>query len=79
MSKFGFIAMKKTVKNNHHNVRIMRIKEVMRVTGYSRSSIYNFMVAGTFPKCKKIGERAVGWNSYEVQNWVNEKLGGRYL
>ncbi|MBA6412377.1 AlpA family phage regulatory protein [Parahaliea sp. F7430] len=54
--------------------RIMRLPEVMAVTGYKRSSIYNFMQEDTFPKCYRIGKRAVGWDSVEVERWVKTKL-----
>lgn len=56
--------------------RIMRMAEVIKITGYGRASIYNFMSAGTFPKSKKLGLRAVGWNSQEVQAWIDERLAG---
>lgn len=55
-------------------IRVMRMNEVISVTGYSRSSIYNLMAAGTFPKCKKLGARAVGWNAAEVQAWIKSRL-----
>lgn len=62
--------------NNDNAVRVMRIAEVVKKTGYSRASVYKFMVEGSFPKSKKLGLRAVGWNSQEIQAWVNEKLAG---
>lgn len=66
--------MKKALKDDH--ARIIRMAELIKITGYSRASIYNFMAAGSFPKSKKLGLRAVGWSSHEVQAWVNEKLAG---
>lgn len=67
--------MKKALKDDHA-ARIIRMAELIKITGYSRASIYNFMAAGSFPKSKKLGLRAVGWSSHEVQAWVNEKLAG---
>lgn len=62
--------------------RIMRLPEVMATTGYGRSSLYAFMASGDFPKCRKIGpragSRAVGWDSLEIESWVNAKLGGQH-
>lgn len=55
---------------------IMRLPEVIAATGYKRSSIYNFMERGDFPKCRKIGPRAVGWDSLEIEAWIRCKLGG---
>ncbi|HKM16213.1 MAG TPA: AlpA family transcriptional regulator [Marinospirillum sp.] len=69
--------MKKYLKDDIDNaVRIMRMGEVVKKTGYSRSSIYALMAEGDFPKNVKLGLRAVGWSSHEVQAWVNEKLAG---
>lgn len=56
---------------------IMRLPEVMAATGYKRSSIYNFMREGDFPKARQLGARAVGWDSLEIQEWICSKLGGQ--
>lgn len=57
--------------------RIMRLREVIHVCGIGRSTIYLWMHGGTFPKCRSIGARAVGWDSEEIQKWVNDRLSGR--
>lgn len=46
---------------------IWRLPTVIAKTGYGRSSLYAFMKEGTFPLCHRIGPRAVGWDSLEVQ------------
>lgn len=56
---------------------IMRLPEVIAATGYKRSSIYNFMDRGEFPKCRRIGPRAVGWDSLEIEAWIRCKLGSQ--
>lgn len=56
---------------------IWRLKRVINVTGLSRTSIYNYMKEGSFPRPHKIGARSIGWNSHEVMSWVNAKLGGQ--
>ena len=56
---------------------IMRLPEVIKATGYKRASIYNFMKEGSFPQAKRIGPRAVGWDSLQVEAWVRSKLGGQ--
>lgn len=56
---------------------VMRLPEVIEATGYKRSSIYRFMDLGEFPKCRRIGPRAVGWDSLQIEDWVNAKLGGQ--
>ncbi len=55
--------------------RILRLPEVVQRTGYKRSSIYDLMKRGLFPKSKKIGAQAVGWDSDEIDRWVDDKLG----
>ena len=57
--------------------RVMRLKEVMHVSGLGRSSIYNYMSKGKFPKCRPLGGGIVGWDSLEVQRWVDGVLDGK--
>jgi len=53
----------------------MRRDEVERKTGFKRAHIYNLMKEGKFPQAKRIGMRAVGWDSLEIERWVVERLG----
>lgn len=53
---------------------IMRRDEVEQKTGFKRSHIYNLMKEGKFPKAKRVGLRAVGWDSLEVEHWIAERL-----
>jgi prophage regulatory protein len=55
-------------------VRIMRMEEVMAVTGFKRSSVYKYMAIGTFPKPVPLSERAVGWVSTEIEDWVKARI-----
>jgi prophage regulatory protein len=57
--------------------RILRLPKVKYKTGYGRSSIYDMMAKGTFPKCRKLGPRAVGWDSQEIDEWIQKKLDGK--
>jgi prophage regulatory protein len=58
----------------HSSRRIMRLPEVIAASGYKRTSIYNLMAIGKFPAARKLGPRAVGWDSQEVEAWVASKL-----
>ena len=53
---------------------IMRRDEVERKTGFKRAHIYNLMKEGKFPHAKRIGLRAVGWDSLEIEWWISERL-----
>lgn len=56
--------------------RILRLPTVLSLTGLGRTYIYEQMKLGTFPQSKPIGVRAVGWDSLEIEAWVNERLNG---
>lgn len=56
---------------------IMRRDEVERKTGFKRAHIYSLMKEGKFPQAKRIGLRAVGWDSLEIERWVTERLAQR--
>ncbi|WP_238401141.1 helix-turn-helix transcriptional regulator [Alloalcanivorax marinus] len=52
----------------------MRLTEVIQTTGLARSSIYNRMNEGSFPRPVSLGARSVGWVSDEVQDWVEARI-----
>lgn len=60
-------------------MRFIRLKEVMHVTGLGRSSIYNYMAEGRFPKTVSLGGRAVAWVESEVQDWMLGRISGRNI
>ena len=53
---------------------ILRLSEVERLTGFKRTHLYNMMHAGRFPEARRIGLRAVGWDSFEVEQWIADRL-----
>lgn len=55
-------------------MRLIRMKEVMYLTGLSRPSVYRLMNAGLFPNSIELGERSVAWVEEEVQDWVDQKI-----
>lgn len=54
--------------------RILRRPEVEAKTGFKRAHIYNLMKEGKFPKAMRLGVRAVGWDSAEIDAWIAERL-----
>lgn len=54
--------------------RILRRAEVEAKTGFKRAHIYSLMQQGKFPKALRLGVRAVGWDSVEVEQWVLDRL-----
>jgi prophage regulatory protein len=53
---------------------ILRLPDVKRSTGLSRSTIYLRISQGTFPKPVSLGGRAVGWLEAEVQQRLQRRI-----
>ena len=53
--------------------RILRRAEVEAKTGFKRAHIYKLMRAGKFPKALRLGIRAVGWDSAEIDDWIAQR------
>ncbi len=53
---------------------ILRLPEVKKSTGLSRSTIYMRISQGTFPKPVGLGGRAVGWLEAEIQEWLQQRI-----
>jgi len=49
--------------------KLIKLPEVIHLTGKSRSSIYAAIRQGVFPAPKKIGVRAVAWTAESIRNW----------
>jgi prophage regulatory protein len=56
--------------------RILRLPEVTRVTGLCRSTIYQHMQEGRFPKSLSLGARSVGWKESQITAWFDERMAG---
>ena len=52
---------------------IWRLPDVLRRTGLSRSTIYEMVRRGEFPKQVPLGRRAVGWIAQDVIDWIDAK------
>ena len=53
--------------------RILRRAEVEAKTGFKRAHIYSLMKEGRFPKALRLGVRAVGWDSTEIDQWIADR------
>lgn len=49
--------------------RVVRLTEVLKLTGLSRATVYRLERVGTFPKRRKLTENTVGWDEAEVLAW----------
>lgn len=60
-------------------LRFIRMREVTQKTGLSKSSIYDLMAKGLFPKAVSLhcGGRSIGFISSEVDSWMAERIAAR--
>ena len=65
--------------DNHitKNMRIIRLPEVINMTGLSRSTIYALLKDQKFPKQVKLSPRSVGWVEGEVLDWIHQRMSER--
>jgi prophage regulatory protein len=54
-------------------LRILRFAEVSYRTGLRRSSLYQRIREGSFPKPVRITPYAVGWRSNEIEAWIQSR------
>ena len=65
-----------TTKHVYSHPRILRISEVQKRIGFSKSYIYALQAKGIFPKSIKLakGGRAAGFIETEIDDYVNERI-----
>ena len=61
--------MQKTLPSDD---RILKISEIVSKCRKSRTSIYDCVNAGDFPRPLKIGKRSSGWLESEINTWLAE-------
>jgi len=60
--------------------KILRLPQVIELTGLSRSTIYDISnphsprFDASFPKNIKLTERSVGWRLSELEAWVSSRV-----
>ena len=53
---------------------LLRLKTVKEKTSLSRSSIYQMMDKGLFPRSIAIGSRAVAWTDESIEEWIQSRI-----
>jgi predicted DNA-binding transcriptional regulator AlpA len=54
--------------------QILKMPEVIKVTGLARSTIYKLISENRFPKQIKLTSFSSGWLQSEVDSWVSERI-----
>lgn len=57
--------------------RLIRLSEVLKMSGLSRTALYKRIRAREFPAPVKLSERSVAWLQSEVNAWVDAKVQAR--
>jgi len=63
--------------NNDTGPKFLRREAVEDLTGLSRSTVYQYMAEGRFPRPIKISSRVVAWVESEISAWMAERIAER--
>ena len=73
----GIIHTVETTKTNKEenamHDRLLRRRDVEKITGMSRSSIYRLMQESEFPRPVRVGPSAVRWKSSDITAWIESR------
>lgn len=53
---------------------LIGMREVLRRTSMSRSTVYALMKVGAFPRAVHLGKRRVGFVESEIDEWLKAKI-----
>ena len=56
---------------------ILRRKQVEARVELRRSTIYQGVADGSFPRPVRLGARSVGWLSHEIERWLADRVAAR--
>jgi len=59
------------------SMRVLRRPDVERLTGLARSTLYERMESGDFPRAVRLVGRSVGWIEAEVLEWIEVRMADR--
>jgi len=66
------VTVERRASSSCAEVRFIRLKEVLAICGKSRSSVYDAIKKGGFPKPVKLHGRSSAWIKSEVEQWAVE-------
>lgn len=60
--------------NKPEKPKLIRVSEVMRLTGFSRSHVFTMARNGEFPKQVKLSPNTSAWVESEVLDWIEKRI-----
>lgn len=61
------------IPQNTSNDRIIRAKEVVEMTGLSRTTIWRMERYKSFPARVSLGKNSIGWKLSDIQKWLSTR------
>jgi prophage regulatory protein len=55
-------------------IRILRLPQVLQLTGLGKTTVYELQSRGTFPMRVKLTNHCVGWIAQDVQSWLEYRV-----
>jgi prophage regulatory protein len=50
--------------------KVLRIHQVLELTGLTRGTVYRFVKEDSFPQPIQLGPKLLGWWEHEVEAWL---------
>ena len=54
--------------------KLLRLRDVIKMTSLTKTTIYNYMAEGKFPKNIHLGPKISVWIEREIQEWINSQI-----
>ncbi len=55
------------MQSTHYNRTLLRLKDVLAIYPISRTSFYDGMKLGLYPKPLRLGKKTVAWRAQEIE------------
>jgi len=59
--------------NTAASPRLLRLPQVIELTGLGRDTIYRYIREGRFPAQRRISDRASAWRADEITAWIESR------
>jgi len=59
--------------NNQNQERVLRLAEVTKMVGLSRTTLWRMEQKGEFPARVPLSSRSVGWRFIDIDNWIKNR------
>ncbi|WP_425311180.1 helix-turn-helix transcriptional regulator [Leptospirillum ferriphilum] len=54
-------------------MQVLRLRELLKLSGLSKSTIYARIKEGDFPKPIRLGPRSIGWFQHDIESWLESR------